>query len=181
MNQIEDGFFSPVEMLARHFAPGAKKSGFTKEEKEERQAALFGYAYAVGRALESLVIKPGEGPQHDYDAQFRWQDEKSVCTVPVQLKQLPSEKISASETLENIIQKASVKCTGNDLLVAINLDRRGHIVTTTVPKAFRIREICFWGWSKPDHAELFVNRYVVGASEGHQWFVPFPPPGFRRV
>ena len=147
---------------------------------EERQAALFGYAYAVGNGIDSLVVRPGEGPQQDYDAEFRWNVGTADRRVPVQLKRLPPTKLNPRETLENILRKAALKSTGNDLLVAIHVDRAGQLSSISVPSAFRIRELCLWGWSKPDHAELFVNSYEMGASVSRQWKVPFPPPGFRR-
>jgi hypothetical protein len=178
----DDGFRSPAELLRRLFSAGAISGrSMTNAEEEERQAALFGYAYATAKGLVSFAVKPGEGPQRDYDALFRWRQGVRIEKVPVQLKRLPPERINADETLENIIAKAAVKCTGNDLLVAIHLDRRAHFTSTTIPKSFRIRELCLWGWAKPDQAQLMVNSYVLGDSEGQQWLVDFPPPGFRRV
>jgi hypothetical protein len=181
MNGHSEGFSSPVELLADFFGQGAKKGGqFTKAEIEERQAALFGYAYAVGKGIDSLVVRPGESFQRDSDAEFRWQEGATVRRLPVQLKRLPPTNVNARETLENLIKKAAVKSTGNDLLLAIHLDRAGQFKSVVVPKVFRVHEVCFWGWSKPGHAEIFVNSYEIGAATGQQWQVPFPPPGFHR-
>ncbi len=83
--------------------------------------------------------------------------------VPVQLKRLPPERMNATETLESILKKTAGKCTGDDLLVAIHVDRSGHLTSTSVPKRFRVRELCLWGWSKPNNAEIFVNSYEIGA------------------
>jgi hypothetical protein len=74
-----------------------------------------------------------------------------------------------------------MKCTGDDLMLAIHVDRAGQLKSMSVPKKLRVRELCLWGWSKPHHAELFVNSYEMGAAVSQQWRVPFPPPGFRGV
>jgi hypothetical protein len=99
-----DGFLSPVELLAEFFRLGGKKRRrFTTAEMEERQAALFGYAYAVGRGIDSLVVRPGESVQRDSDAEFRWKEGATIRRFPVQLKRLPPVGVNARETLENII------------------------------------------------------------------------------
>src|SRR5258708_5740101 len=110
MKMSSDGFFSPVNLLADFFGQGAKKTGrFTTAEMEERQAALFGYAYAVGKGIDSLVVRPGESSQRDSDAEFRWKEGAAIRRLPVQLKRLPPTKVNARETLENLIKKAAVK------------------------------------------------------------------------
>ncbi|HEY4299978.1 MAG TPA: hypothetical protein VGM73_03825 [Candidatus Didemnitutus sp.] len=173
-------FRSPVEWLARYFELGTKKTGrFTTAEMEERQAALFGYAYAVGNGIDSLVVRPGEGPLHDFDAEFRWRTNATDHRLPVSLKRLPPAALNPNETLEGIVKKAALKSTGGDLLLAIHVDRAGHLTTLNIPRKFQIRELCLWGWSQPNHAELFVNSYVLGNKVSRQWRVPFPPPGFR--
>lgn len=180
MTKTDGGFLSPEELLADFFRLGVKKAGgFTTAEMEERHAALFGYVYAAGKGLKSLVVRPREGPQRDYDAELRWKEGSANCRVPVQLKRLPPASLNPRETLESLIRKAALKSTGNDLLIAIHVDRAGQISSIGVPNTFRIRELCLWGWSKPDHAELFVNSYEMGAAVSRQWCVPFPPPGFR--
>lgn len=182
MHRDAKGFKRPQELLAEQFKMGSKKTGsFSKPETEERQAAVFGYAYASGKGIKSLVVRPGEGPLRDFDAEFRWEANAVTMRVPVQLKRLPPLTLNPKESLESLLRKAARKSTGGDLLLAIQVDRAGHLDSITIPKDFRILELCLWGWSKPDHAELFVNSYVMGSKVSTQWRVPFPPPGFRRV
>jgi hypothetical protein len=179
--QPSEGFYSPVELLARFFQLRGKRGKFNTAEMEERQAALFGYAYAAGKGINSLKVRPGEGPQHDFDAEFLWKQGAVDYRLPVSLKRLPPERVNARETLDNIIAKAAIKSTGGDLLLAVHLDRAGRLEDLTIPKKFQIKELCLWGWSKPKHAEIFVNSYVMGAKTSHQWFIPFPPPGFQST
>ncbi len=179
--ESNEGFYSPVELLARYFQLGRKKTKFNTAEMEERQAALFGYAYAAGKGIKSLKVRSGEGPQHDFDAEFWWKQGAVDHRLPVSLKRLPPKNVNARETLDNLIAKAAVKSTGGDLLLAIHVDRAGHLESLAIPKKFQIKELCLWGWSKPEHAEIFVNSYVMGAATSHQWFIPFPPPGFRST
>jgi hypothetical protein len=133
----------------------------------------------VGKGIEWLTVRPGEGPQHDFDAEFRWKQRTVDYRLPVSLKRLPSMRINDRETLDNIIAKAAIKSTGGDLLLAIHVDRAGRLECLVIPRTFQLKELCLWGWSKPKHAEIFVNSYVVGAATSNQWLVPFPPPGFR--
>lgn len=111
------------------------------------------------------------------------QSDKKLCDVVTEFLD-EKKRIGRSRLYDQTLRYAFthfMKFIGDDLLLAIHVDRAGHLDGLAVPKKFQIKELCLWGWSKPKHAEIFVNSYVIGSAMGQQWFVPFPPPGFRSA
>ena len=138
-----------------------------KEDDEAWQAAIFGYAYAFAKNIHPLLVLARES--QDYDAVFKWKENGVVQRVPVQLKTLPS--INPKETIDRLLQKAK-KYSGNDLFLVLRMNRSEHFTTITVPP-LQIRQLWLWGWSKPDHSEIYLRSVDVEKTEA--LFVPFRP------
>ncbi|MBI4623465.1 MAG: hypothetical protein HY736_09650 [Verrucomicrobia bacterium] len=138
-----------------------------KEDDEAWQAVIFGYAFAFVRNIHPLWVLAREN--QDYDAVFKWMENGIVQRVPVQLKMLPA--MNPKETIDGLLEKAK-KYSGNDLFLVLFMNRSEFFTTITVPR-LQIRQLWLWGWSKPDHSEIYLAR--VDLEKPETFRVPFRP------
>lgn len=167
------------EIIAELYSPERDRADKpSKERLEAYQAALFGHAYASALHLSGFEIRLGEGSLRDSDADFRWD---GTPLAKVQLKRLPNKTTGPTESMQSLLDKAVRRCTGNDLIFALNVDRTIYNETLTIPTRCSLREICVWGWADPHFSRIALARYVIGQPSLQEYEVPFPPPGMLRV
>src|SRR5688500_18058286 len=99
------------------------------------------------------------------------------CQTPVQLKEWGPAQRNQRAALEYILSSDARKLTGNDLILAIYLNRQTYLTNVSVPP-IKVCEIWFWGWSKPDHSELFLCGGRLREDTKH--VVPYKWAGVHR-
>ncbi len=158
--------FHGLQLAQKQYPQGVNRK-LVKEDNEAWQAAHFAYAYAFAKNINPLWVLAREF--QDYDAVFKWVDNGVVQRVPVQLKILPP--MNPQETIDGLLEKAK-KYSGNDLFLVLFLNRSEFFPSIKVP-ALQIRQLWLWGWSKPDHSEIYLRS--VDREKTESFRVPFRP------
>ena len=145
--------------------PEGQRRRLGKEDDEAWHATHFGYAYAFVKNIHPLWVLTREC--QDYDAVFKWVENGIMQRVPVQLKTLPP--INPNETVDRLLKKAK-KYSGDDLFLVLHMNRSEHFTTIAVPP-LQVRQLWLWGWSKPDHSEIYLRS--VDREKTEAFRVPF--------
>ena len=114
-----------------------------RKHLELRQAALF--SFGIGQAIGTPVaFAPSEAS--DYDFVTRRVESDQVLFTPVQLKETVPQHLNPTTELRAVLEGLRKYAVGEDLVVAIHLNRGGRIdLSGVVVPRVRISEVWLFG------------------------------------
>jgi hypothetical protein len=138
-----------------------------KEWRELREAALFcvGVSERIGHK-----VYLGRGESEDYDFVVSWRVDDQQHFAPVQLKEVVSNAINPSASLNEIIVSLEKYAKSEDLVVAVHLNRVGRfdVNDVHVPQ-LSIGGIWIFGAIAEDQSRWGLWGDFMGEPEG-TWF-----------
>lgn len=93
-----------------------------KELREARTAALF--AFGMSEKVLNVPTLVSKSEDRDFDFIVRWQKDEMNYFYPAQLKELPSDDLNSSVTLDDICKKLEKYIGPDNLSVVIHINRR---------------------------------------------------------
>ena len=110
---------------------------------EDRRCAIF--LHGAGQALDKKILFSSY-ESSDYDYVGAYEQNGSIHTFPIQLKQLVPDRLNPSTTLQAEINKLKKYSGSSDLVVAIHLNRKIHLKPQDLDiEGLRIKELWLFG------------------------------------
>jgi hypothetical protein len=135
---------------------------------EERQLALFCYGLST---IYSTEINYWLGEDDDYDGIAVWDN----GYIPIQLKELPPERIGSPADLEEELAKLKTKnYSGGDLVVAYHLNRaiKGFNWKKLAIPDLDVAELWFFGSLTPDKNKWFIMGDMLNNPQEFEFDYP---------
>lgn len=131
-----------------------------KKFLEWRAAAIFCYGLSESVLKKNIYYAPVES--EDFDCVALWQDADYQVYTPLQIKEVVPDKVNPESTLNGEIAKLQKYSDSKDLVVAMQLNKKGRLEFSTIntPK-LQIAELWIFGALTEDNKWFLYGNLLT--------------------
>ena len=183
-------YYKPGAILADLHHQAKEKNlswdGLIQKDHKKIKEAWMAAAFALGlqKCILNRPVGVGLYEEDDYDCVLSWDGTQSPQFRPVQLKELPSIRKNAKETLYHIIKKLRKYPDSSGLTVAIYGRRAGPIIPSLysqIAEETPVAEIWLFGARPPTGQTLFLLGDFRTVPKLYEFENPIPSSYLRII
>ncbi len=142
-----------------------------KRHREGREGALF--CYGLQEAVLKIPVYFALSEADDYDLVTLRKLDDTLLYTPVQMKEVPPERLNPTTSLNKEIQKLTKYVNSENLVVAIHANRTGQLNFNEIvlPK-LKISELWIFGSLTLDQSRWFLYGDVLTRPEYYEFNYP---------